>query len=253
MSRIALIQLVVFCIWSAAIYSAHSGELLIVRGDGQYAPYEFTQNDELVGFHIDLIQKVAEQANIEITFKSYPWKRSLHMFKIGEADAITYLGKNPEREEFTYYLEDNILSYVHNSFVVPKYSKIKYEGNLENLIGYEIGVVRGFMYGDAFANADYLTTHEVNRREHMVAMINRGRLDAGLLNPLKLRNKFTETDQLEGLKVLEPPLRGIANYLGFSKSRKREEIGTLFSKHMAEFKKTSEFKTLLKEYGLEQL
>jgi len=228
----------------------YSEELLIVRGDGQYAPFEFTQNNKLVGLHIDMINNVATQANIKVSFKSYPWKRAMSMVENGEADAITYLGRRPEREKYTYYFKGNVLSYTRNHFVISRSRDIEYNGDLRDLSGYRIGIVRGFMYGDEFSEADYIKKYRVNKREQMLAMLSKGRLDVALLNPLKLRTRFVEHENFSSIKVLEPPLTELPNYLGFSKPRKRRDIGEAFSKYMAEFKRSTHYTALLKKYGV---
>jgi len=41
-------------------------DLLIVRGNGFWPPYEWVENDVLKGFHIDLLREVAAELHLQI-------------------------------------------------------------------------------------------------------------------------------------------------------------------------------------------
>ncbi len=79
-------------------------------GDGFYPPYDMVIDNTLTGFHIDLINAVADQLQITITFETYPWKRAVEMLKNGKVDAVTYMSKTAEREQFGYFFDGNVLS-----------------------------------------------------------------------------------------------------------------------------------------------
>jgi polar amino acid transport system substrate-binding protein len=41
--------------------------------------------------------------HIKVVFETYPWLRAINMLKKGQADAISYMGKSVEREDFAYF------------------------------------------------------------------------------------------------------------------------------------------------------
>ena len=57
---------------------------------------------KLTGFHIELIEAVAKQTDIDVRFESVPWKRAQQMIKNGQGDAISYISKNNERSIIQY-------------------------------------------------------------------------------------------------------------------------------------------------------
>jgi polar amino acid transport system substrate-binding protein len=230
-----------------------SGTILIVRGDENYPPYEMTEQEVLTGFHVELVQKVAEQLNIPVQFQSVPWNRALSMMEKGEADAITYIGKTPEREKFTYFLEGNILSVTRQELIVleSKKAAIQYTGDLQALSSYRIGIQSGYSYGEAFNAADYLKKDEVKTKEQLSEMLALNRLDLIAVNYDEYK-----TDLQQGLfkdtTYLKPDLNSSDNYIGFSKVKNRGDLAQRFADALTAFKQTDEYQQLLSKYGLEE-
>lgn len=58
------------------------------------------EREQVRGVHIDLVQAADDKLGVSVVFRSYPWKRAMIMLQRGEADANTYMGKTPEREQY---------------------------------------------------------------------------------------------------------------------------------------------------------
>ena len=80
---------------------------------------------------------VAKVLNISIEIKSLPWNCTLHLMKKGEVDAITHIGKTPQREKFVIFDEGNILSITRNGFFILKQNSADFNhtGKLPQLTG----------------------------------------------------------------------------------------------------------------------
>ena len=116
-------------------------ELLIVRGEDEYIPYEIKKaNGEYEGIYIEVLKEVLKSQNIKFKIKDYPWGRALEMIKKGKADAITTPFKNKERESFLYF-PNAPLAYEETVFFTYKGSSIKYNGDLKSLTKYGIGKI----------------------------------------------------------------------------------------------------------------
>jgi len=226
--------------------------ILIVRGDGEYPPYEMTRNGVLEGFHIEMIQKTAERLNIKTQIKSVPWKRALKMMENGEADAITYIGKTPEREKYVYFSDGNILSSVKMSFIIlsENKAKIPYSGKLEDLSQYTILTIRGFIYGEKFDNASYLTKYNVDSYRQIEKMLMMKRYQVAIVNVDDFTSSAMGTGSLNHFYFLSPNVSEINNYIGFSKSRNRKDLAALFAAEMIRFKESDSYAQLLKKYKL---
>lgn len=227
-------------------------ELSIVRGDGQYPPNEMIINGKLKGVHIDLVREIAAILNIKIIFRSEPWKRAISMIKNGEADAITYISKSPEREAFTYFLEGNIISYTENVFIAWKGEEklIKYDGNLEKLKPYRIGTLRGYFYGEEFDKAQYLKKHVVDKMEQIVGLLRIKRIDLAIVNVTDFKYEFKEDPMIKNIIFLKPYFSKLPNYIGFSKVKNHEQLAKQFSETMNAFKQTEKYYVILERYGL---
>jgi polar amino acid transport system substrate-binding protein len=228
-------------------------EILIVRGNGNYPPNEMEINGHLVGVHIDLIKEVSAILKHKVVFKSVPWKRAVNMLKYGAADAITFFGKNPEREKFTYYFDGNITSITENAFVVLKNreKEIKYSGAIKEFESYRIGTLRGYLYGPAFDSATYLKKHIVDKMDQLLNLLIAQRIDLGIVYKDGIKYTYQQTGFLDNVTFLQPPASYVPNYLGFSKARKHQQLAKKFSEAMEAFKKTVIYQKILKKYGLE--
>lgn len=228
-------------------------EILIVRGNENYPPNEMKIKGHLVGVHIDLIKEVAAILKLKVVFKSVPWARAVNMLKYGEADAITYFGKNLEREGFAYYFDGNITSRTENAFIVLKNreKEFKYSGSLKKLEPYRIGTLRGYMYGPVFENATYLKKYASDKMDQILNLLITQKIEFAIVDVNGIKYTYRQTGILDKFVFLQPPASNVPNYLGFSKARKHQQLAKKFSEAINSFKKTAKYQQILKKYGLE--
>lgn len=243
-----------FLFYHASLQANDMDSVVILRGDGNYPPYEMTASDkQLTGVHIELVRKVANLLDIPIDIRSVPWNRALHLMEIGQADAITYIGKTDEREKFAIFNEGNIISIARNGFFVlqGEQGKINYSGKLTQLIGYKIGVLNGYSYGAAFDAATYLLKDSgADTEEVLLKKLLVGRFPIAISNVdniLYLENSLFQTRKVV---FLRPFMRGINQYIAFSKVRNHQKLAEKFANALTAFKKTKDYRLLLIKYGL---
>ncbi len=251
MKRIIFIVIVFVMALSFNNSGLMAEELTVVRIEANYPPYEMVIDGKLTGLHIDLVYAVAKRIGIKVNFKSVPWKRAINMVKKGTADAITYIGKTPEREEFIYYNDGNILSSSAYGFIILKnrIDEIKYTGELDSVEGYSIGVQLGYSYGAKFDNAKNLKKHVVNKSDQLIALLLKGRDDLAVIDePKYLQNRHKE--QWSEITFLKPDIINRHFYIGFSKAKTQEALMLKFAQDLTAFKKTTDYQTILKKYRL---
>ncbi len=226
-------------------------EYIVVRVNANYAPFEMVVGGELTGLHIDLVYTIAQRLNIEVNFRSVPWKRAIRMVETGEAAAITYIGRTPERERFAYFNDGNILSSSSYAFVILKSraDEIQYNGDLQRLQNYTIGVQHGYSYGTVFDQADYLKKHTVRKAFQMALMLKNRRLDLGIIDEPEFLQKQHTLDWKD-LVLLRPVLVKRDFYIAFSKAKKLQNLTKHFGKELKSFKQTQEYLELLAKYKL---
>jgi len=213
-----------------------------------YPPYELSQNGKITGLDVEIIQSVFEIMGEKVVFEEYPWERCLKMVENGDVDAITSLFKTDEREKFLYFPAVE-LSLEENAFFTAKGSGIKFNGNLNDLKKYTIGMIQGYSYGDEFDNASYLKKDENTDNETLIKKVAGGRTDLGIGNILVINYVAKELGLDKKIEFLKPSLSKDGLYIGFSQKAVSKDFAKKFSDALVKFKKTSAYKNLLKKYG----
>lgn len=252
MLKFACILPICLCVFMAN--SARSAEIVVARGgDGFYPPNDMIINNTLTGFHIDLVNAVARKLNIDVIFKTYPWKRSLIMLKDGELDAVTYMTRTREREQFGYFFEENVLSVTQFGFFVLKERarEIVYSGDFKQLQPYTIGTIRGYSYGHAFDEAAYLRKDDgANTETEQLYKLMGRRFDIGIGVVARIRYIANQMGIADQIVFLNPYLAQIPCYIVFSKKKNHEQLAKQFAEAMKSFKKTDSYQALVVKYGI---
>ncbi|MCP4754866.1 MAG: amino acid ABC transporter substrate-binding protein, partial [Proteobacteria bacterium] len=226
-------------------------DVLFVRVNANYAPFEMVVDGKLTGLHIELVYATASRLGVNVEFQSLPWKRAIHMVKIGAADAITYVGKTPEREKFIHYNDGNVLSSSAYGFVVlsKRADKIRYNGDLQSMRAYKIGAQLGYSYGNAFDQAKYLNKHVVKNVASLINLLLADRIDLAVIDePEYLQNR--NKDKWSKMTFLKPDIIKRNFYVGFSKKKKLLKLTNRFAKELTAFKRTKDYQRILAKYNL---
>lgn len=175
-------------------------------------------NDELTGFHIDLIKAVAEHIDVDVTLKPFPWKRAVKMVASGKVDAISYIAKSPERTEFVYFSKDNVLSETEHLLVKHKArsdTSIRWPNREPS--PYSIVYISGYTLGKSFDEANHIDKNGVKSGELVVQLITKQRYDLGVVSDSDLEGG--ELPKLMNqIEYLSPAFYSTKVYIGFSKN-----------------------------------
>lgn len=241
----------IFCIASNFVCLYSQASLEIVRGDGDWNPLEWEIDGYFYGFHVELIQEAADLADLEISFTSYPWARAISSVKNDNADAIMYVSRNEERENFLYYDERNVISEVSFIILVRNDSNIEYNGSLSALSGSRIGITRGFVYGKSYEQySDSFLITESKSLELSIRMLNSGRVDAVLSSRIDIKNDVKDRELMNHVRILEPSYETDLVYLAFNRKRVSTDIIEKFSQAISQVKESDFYKRLLEKYRL---
>ncbi len=226
-------------------------QLLVVHADGFFPPNEMVEGEQVRGVHMDLVQAAAAQLGVSVSFRSYPWKRAIIMLQRGEADAITYMGKTPEREQFGIFVEGNLLSHTKNGFFTLKEqaSKIGFSGDLQTLRNFTIGTIRGRAYYAEFDQASFLQKDDgAPDEETLLKKLINKRVDLAQGSVARMKYVAQNLNVAERIIFLQPQAPPIANYLVFSKAKNHEALAQRFALAMEGVKKSAAFQEILKKY-----
>jgi len=108
-----------------------------------WAPYQFANSkSDLRGSAIEFIEVALKRVGLSVEFKFLPWKRQLHMTKLGMGAGITLCSWREDREEFIVF--SNAVSHGTDGF----WTRRDFEGpelkTLEETVGQKVGGVLGY-------------------------------------------------------------------------------------------------------------
>ncbi len=214
-----------------------------------YPPYYYYQDGKATGACIDVLDLVAKELDIAITYKKYPWKRLLSSAQKGQVDAIMPLFRTKERETFLFFDGLDIVPEV-TSFFTIKGSGIVYDGNFESLKSYAIGVVTDYSYGEKFDQYNGFKKIVTRNDEHLLEMFKFGRFKVAIANKgvamfFARQQGIADTIQFLAPHVSQEPL-----YIGFSKKSDQSQLAPQFAERLKKAKKTAAYKEILTRYGL---
>lgn len=247
-----------FISWSANVWSAEeksSGEISIALEDADNMPFEKVSADRtsITGFHIELINSVAESIGKKVRWVPLPWSRAIDSSYKGSVDAISYITEGNERRTNLIFIPGNEL---HTDricvFMRKGYANNKYNGTVDSLFGEKVGIAK-----------DYFLTQEIEQKKNkfnlmeittvgaqLYAMLEAGRVDYVFGSEYNLR-RISSKETLKNMQSAGPCKTGEKRYLGFSKKKPgNEALAKQFAEAMVKWKKKSEFKKLKTKFEI---
>ena len=249
-----LIAVVIILIASIAIYinyETHRIKKITVVHE-YYKPYEYQVNGNTSGIDKEMLSGAAAILNIEVEYKQFSWAECMDMIKAGKADAIFSLSKANERSDFICFCEEPINA-EENILFVKKGSAINYDGNLNSLMKYKLGVEKDYDYGENFNSATHLNKDISRNLDEIIQKVLDGKVDAGVYDKLVLIDRLVDKNMYDKIDIVKEPINTTFLYVGFSKQLSGDKYKILardFAKAIAQYRKTPRYISLLKRYGL---
>lgn len=241
----SVVLLICLCIIPAPLRAA----MLVVGISNGYPPYYYQNNGELAGACIDIINSVAQEMGIKVTYKVYPWKRLILSAKKGDVDAIMPLFRTTERDSFLKF--DGLeLVYEVNQFFTKAGSFKSYSGTFDDMESFRIGVVAEYSYGKRFDSFDFPKKIITLDDKHLIEMFVYDRFDFGVGNKYVVRYYAELAGVAQSVTFIDPPITKEMLYLGFSKQGKQFDLAEKFAKTLQAFKRTVEYRELIDKYGM---
>ncbi len=176
--------------------SRDDNQIIMVTEAG-FAPYEFYENEEIVGVDIEIAKEIATFLDKELVIKDIAFDSIINEIKSGKADfAAAGLSITEERkEEVDFTIEYTVSNQV---VVVKKTSKIK---SFDQLDGKKISVQLGSV-GDSYATTNYKKSEIDRQKKFLVAAeaVKNNKSDCIIMDELPAK-KLVE--QNKELKILE--------------------------------------------------
>ncbi len=214
-----------------------------------WKPYGYLEDGKAKGFELDIFASVMKRMKMGVVFEERPWKRCLYMVRRGKADLLISIIKTKKREAFLCFPREYI-SISETALFTTAGRQIDFDGSLESLKGYTIGVTSAFSYGDAFDGADFLIKDENIRPDAIVKKLLMERTELGIGNIAVISLIARKKKSLHRIRFLKPLIHSRKLYVGFSAAKGHEQLAEAFSAALHDFKTTPEYPAILKSYGI---
>ena len=177
-----------------------------------------------------------------------PWGGVLKHLKKGRfvAGFPAYFSKEREAS----YLYSKTFGNSPLSFYKRKEKKVHYNGDLQNLKKFSIGVIKDYIHGPNFDNATFLNKKYYKTDRTGLVYLYKKRVDLLVLDKFVTQYYLKFDPYLKEIKskinFLEPPLANKTLHIIFSKERKESErLRIIFHKGLDAIKKTGEYRQIL--------
>ncbi len=127
------------------------------------------------GIDIDIVERLSELLGITIEIQHHPWARALEQIRTGQADMITGIAHNKERESFMYYIPVSYYS-VRPVF----YARKDKEGMIQSykdLYGPSVGYSINSAYFEPFDSDPQIKKTGLSTEAQLLQVLALGRLD----------------------------------------------------------------------------
>ncbi len=222
-------------------------EILLV----DWKPYEWYDEKEgkWKGFDVDTVSSVFKRLGFQAIFRTLPWERCLGAMKVYAYDGIMSVMVSDERKEFLLYPDEPLSTGVDVLFRM-KNRNIPLD-SIENIPKTIIcGYSSGYGYGSWFWNAPF-TKEPVIDDVTGFTLLRNGRLDLFVCNLIVGKSIAKDLGMEKDVVYSKNFGEKMIYYLAFSKNFHGSFLQALFAQELKNFKKTQEYREILKRYGLE--
>ncbi len=222
----------------------------------EFPPFNFTEHGKIKGASTEVVEAVITKTGFEYEIKSYPWARTYRMSQREPNSLIFSISRRSKREGLFKWI-GIIVPSVQSVFALKDRSDIKIE-KLEDLKQYEIGTTiedaretylinKGFEI-DKLQRISGDTSYLRNYKKLKMKRIDLWPMPDAVMNYIV--NKTGDDPDKVLRKVFELSEMSTGGYYIAASLETKDEVVNKIRATLEDFKKTQEYKTILKKWGL---
>lgn len=220
-----------------------------------YPPYEYATGNGADGIVVRIVERAFDHLGEDLVIHVLPWKRALHMVRIGQADGIFTAYRTKDRLRFLDYSRVVLMPQVLSVWAL-RTADIAYDGSLDSLGDNSIGLVDDISYGAKVDEAirtgrlrllDYAPVSAQN-----VKKLLHGRTDAIIMNKYGAIHHLLKHNGLNRVVELTPAVSSEPSYLAFSKVSGLTALRDRLDKVLEEMIATGEYQAIIDGYFAER-
>ncbi len=221
-----------------------------------WCPYVCEPNTSQPGYMVEVLQQIFQKQGHTLEVRLTNWTRAIKDTRTNKAQGLIG-ARRANAPDFIF--PEKPLGITRNVYFTHKNSSWTFQGR-QSLQTARIGVINGYSYGDSIdhliqtRHKSFIPFSGERPLEQVIKMIENGRLDAFIENPLALhyalknQNIATETLKVAGWVSAQDPFLFIA----FSPNNPESKTyATLVTKGIQELRRNGKLKRILDKYHLE--
>jgi len=224
---------------ACAQHPAIGQRTIVVGGDFDYPPYEFTDRDgNPTGFNVELTRAIAEVMGLDVEIRLGNWSEMRKALESGEVDIVQGMALSPERAGEVDFSSPHAMLY--QSIWVRKGDRRI--SSVEDLHGKTVIVMRNSIMHD-FMNqfdpdASLIATDSL---AEALTLLNDGKYDCALVS--KLTGKHLEKELgLKGIRPVAKPI--LAQQYGYAVRKGNLALLGKFNEGLAILKRTGQYQEI---------
>ncbi len=220
--------------------SKDNKDIIIMGTNAEFMPFEYREGNEVVGFDVDLANKIAEKLGKELKIEDMEFGGLLAALESGKIDFIAAgMSKTPDREKQVNFSESY---YTASQLITVKVDDTSISSG-EDLKGKKIGVQLGTT-GEEVAR-DIEGAEVVSFDKGAIALVDlaNGKLDAVVLDAEPTKN-YTKGNQ--DVKVLDEELTQEEYSIAVSKDD--QDLLDAINETLQELKDSGEYQEMVNQY-----
>lgn len=224
-------------------------------GNMHYPPYETVIDGQHSGPGIDTMKEVFNRMGYTYEIKEIKWETMIEMMKTGDLDVIVDAYVTPERSEF---LDYSLVPYgvFPQALFAKKDSGIVFDGNLESLKDYSIGITRGYAYGpklDPLIESNALKFEGSDDSKSVFRKLKNGRVDLVADTPFTGNALIEELGVKDKVVMLSPYFDNLYSYIAFSKANTLAPLRDEYDKTLGEVFEDGTLKKIFAKYTMDDI
>lgn len=215
-------------------------EVLYVGTNAEFAPFEYMENGKIVGFDIELINKVGEKIGKEIKIKNIAFDGLLPALQTDKIDLIIAgMTVTKEREQFVDFSNDYFIA--NQVIIVPENeSSIT---DVDSLKGKKVGVVLGYTGDLMVSKVEGVDKVQYNSAPASIMALAGGKIDAMILDSAPAQSYIAKN---KGLKIVE--LDSEVEKYAIAVGKDKKELVEQINKALEEIKTEGIYDELIIKY-----
>ncbi len=182
---------------------AEEAPLLRVTGS-LWSPY-LDQTLENNGLAADLVRSALTRAGYRIDPNAEPWSRALRGTALGVYDVVAAIWQTPERTQDLVFSEPYLLNDI---IFLARASSAAGFNELDDLVGFRIGIVTDFAYGGGFDTHAGLTRLQSNHLIQNLLLLRKGSIDVIVGDKWSIYHEISRymPNDIDEFRLLPKPL-----------------------------------------------